>query len=77
MKKLTCWEIMNCHDESCVARVTDDKECWEIVASLEDYRAEFDVCADCLVYVLKTGSISLSDQEIQIMAANKSCVLAR
>nr|MBF0221081.1 hypothetical protein [Desulfobulbaceae bacterium] len=76
MKNLACWDIMNCHDESCVVRGMVDKECWEIVAELEDYRAEFDVCADCLVYVLKTGSITLSDQEVAVMAASKSCVLS-
>lgn len=76
MKNFTCWEIMNCHDEACVARTMPEKECWEIVAGLEDYRAEFNICADCLVYVLKTGHITLSEQEISVMAASKSCVLA-
>lgn len=76
MKDLACWDIMNCHDESCVARKTVGKECWEIVTELEDYRAEFDVCADCLVYVLKTGRIELSEHEVAVMAASKSCVLS-
>jgi len=76
MKNLACWEIMNCHDEACVARTMPEKECWEIVAELEDYRAGFNICADCLVYVVKSGSVVLSDQEIAVMATNKACVLA-
>ena len=76
MKNLTCWEIMACHDEDCVARTMPEKECWEIVVDLEDYRAEFNICADCLVYVLKNGSVVLSDQDIAVMAEKKSCVLA-
>ncbi len=67
---------MNCHDQSCIARKMPHKECWEIVIELEDYRAEFDVCADCLVYVVKNGSVTLSDEEMVVMAKNKSCVLA-
>ncbi len=76
MKDCPCWEIMNCHDESCIARKTPEKECWEIVVELEDYRTQFNICEDCLVYVLKTGKINLSDQEIAVMAACKSCVLS-
>jgi hypothetical protein len=76
MKNLACWEIMNCHDGSCVARAMPEKECWEIVIELEDYRTEFNICADCLVYVLKNGSVTLSDQDIAVMASNKACVLA-
>lgn len=76
MEDLPCWEIMKCNDEHCLARKSSSKACWEIVRELGDYRAGFDVCKDCLVYVLKTGSLHLSDQEMEAMASSKNCVLA-
>ena len=77
MEDLPCWEIMKCKDDECVARERTDVSCWEIVRELGDYRAGFDVCKDCLVYVLKTGSLNLSEQEIATMSNIKTCVLAR
>ena len=76
MEDLPCWEIMKCKDKECVARNRIDTACWEIVRELGDYRASFDVCKDCLVYVLKTGSLNLSDQEVATMNNIKTCVLA-
>ena len=78
MKKLSCWKIMNCENLTCIARYHPDKECWEIVGGLEDYRAEFNICSDCLVYVLKTGSLALSPNDMARLArrGRSSCPLA-
>ena len=75
MKELSCWDIMNCQGEDCPARQQPDVNCWEIVQEMEDYRAEFNICRDCLVYVLKTGTAMLSEQEV-VDIANHKCALA-
>lgn len=78
MKNMFCWEIMNCEDGDCIVRRNPDKECWEMVKELEDYRAEFDICSDCIVYVVKTGSLNISEQEIAFLSAQKhNCILSK
>ena len=76
MKDLPCWEVMNCHDEACVARKEPERNCWELVLELEDYRAEFAICRDCLVYVLKNGLLGLSAGEMEAISSGR-CALAR
>ena len=76
MKELPCWSIMNCEDQTCAARHQPTENCWEIARDSEDYRAEFNVCHDCLVSVLKTGSLPFSTNEISLMANGRSCPLA-
>lgn len=76
MKELPCWTIMNCDNLTCVARHHHAKECWEIVKGLEDYRAEFNICSDCLVSVLKTGSLALSPRDLDSLSNARNCPLA-
>jgi len=78
MKELPCWDIMNCTTKGCPARrFALEKECWEIVQELEDYRAEFDICRDCLVYVLKNGKAILSEEEMTAISERRvPCVLS-
>ncbi|MDA8417559.1 MAG: hypothetical protein M0Z90_00850 [Desulfobacteraceae bacterium] len=77
MKELPCWTIMNCENHTCAARLFPGRECWEVVQELEDYRAEFNVCSDCLVYVLKTGLLPLPPQYLNQLASGHHCPLAR
>ena len=77
MKNLSCQNIMHCSNSECPALLVTEMECWEIVKELEDYRVEFNICSDCLVYVLKNGSLYLSEEENVEMAAHKMCVLHR
>ncbi len=76
MKELPCWTIMNCENQTCVARRHHAKECWEIVLGLEDYRSEFNICQDCLVHVLKTQALPFSPRDLSRMANGRSCPLA-
>lgn len=51
-----CWEITGCGRQvGCkilaLAR-TEDKPCWEVVGSFDDYRSALNVCGDCIVAVL-------------------------
>lgn len=76
MKELPCWTIMNCDNAACVARRHPDKKCWELAMELADYRADYSICPDCLVYVLKNGSLSFSPQDLDQIALGRRCPLA-
>lgn len=75
----SCWEIMQCDkSKNCAARENPQKPCWEIASETDDdYRHYFNICRDCIVYVLKTESSVLSNREIRnIMEAKTNCRLA-
>lgn len=69
---IPCWEIMKCEStESCPARQTPSTPCWEIARDLDDYRSVFNICKDCLVYMLKHENNVLSRQEIDTIIEKK------
>lgn len=72
-----CWEIMKCKGtESCPARVTPEKNCWEIARDLDDYRSAFNICQDCIVFMVKNGNSILSEKEVRTIVQKKvSCAL--
>jgi len=78
LKDLACWEIMHCDGSvTCPARQNPDRPCWEIVRDLEDHRAEFDICGDCLVFVVKSAQGRLSRSEVDAIATHRGiCPLA-
>jgi hypothetical protein len=73
-----CWSITGCQKkDSCPAGQQLEKECWEIVQEMEDFRSSMHVCEDCLVYLSKGKNSVLSEQEIaEIMKKKGVCVLA-
>lgn len=80
IKDLPCWEIMSCSDtENCPARKNTELACWELVRELADYRVEFDICPDCIVYVVKNTDITLSAHEIREARAegHGSCMMGK
>lgn len=75
---LPCWEIMKCKStESCPARQESGKSCWDIARELDDYRSAFNICQDCIVYMLKNGNSVLSEKEVKSIVKKKQveCVL--
>lgn len=72
-----CWEIMKCEGtEDCPARKNPKKPCWEIASKMGDYRSAFNVCKDCIVYLLKQEDTIFSDKEIQgIMKRKGACAM--
>lgn len=72
-----CWQLMQCnHKERCPAWKNPEKSCWQIASELDDYRHAFRICQDCIVYMLKNGTSSLSEKEVQrIMQRKTSCAL--
>ncbi|MFZ5776118.1 MAG: hypothetical protein ACOY3Z_11605 [Thermodesulfobacteriota bacterium] len=79
-KDWSCWEITRCGSEAtCFARqrAGEAKPCWEVARELNDYRSAMNVCQDCIVYISKARSRSLSEQEVEEILARKiECVLA-
>jgi len=73
-----CWRLMGCDNkESCPARQEPEKSCWQVASELDDYRSAFKICRDCIVFMLKNDTSTLSEQEVHtIMERKVACVLA-
>ena len=67
-----CWEIMKC-DESkkCPAKTQPETPCWELAREKSDYRYILEICADCIVHILKGDNAVLNKNEIESIMANK------
>ncbi|MBW2501968.1 MAG: hypothetical protein JRD39_03405 [Deltaproteobacteria bacterium] len=62
--------------ENCPARKHPDMNCWEIASEVDDYRKAFNICKDCIVYMLKAENSVLTKQEMQtIIQQKRECVL--
>lgn len=75
IKELACWEIMGCDDSlNCPARQDPHRPCWSIAKEIFDYRTGFDICRDCIVYVVKNDLLVLSAHDIdEIRGDSTSC----
>ncbi len=73
-----CWTITGCKKkDECPAGEQLDKECWEIVQEMEDFRSSMHVCEDCIVYLSKGKNSKLTKEEISAILEKKGvCVLA-
>ena len=72
----TCWEIMQCGNQRCAARIQRNTPCWEIASKLDDYRTALNVCSDCIVYLSCHKNSSLSAKEIdEILKQKGVCIL--
>ena len=74
-----CWEIMKCEGtDDCPARKRPDLNCWDIASEMDDYRKAFDICKDCIVFMLKAEDTVLTKQEVQnIMDQKNGCTLVK
>jgi predicted ATP-dependent Lon-type protease len=70
---LKCWEITKCREMDCRARAEPETPCWEIAKlSNDSFCAQYRVCEDCLVYLIKQAKTDLSNEEIErILHARK------
>ena len=69
---LRCWEITKCENSrNCLARRHPEIKCWDHASQLDDYRRAFDVCSDCLVYLLNGTGAELSDPEVKDILAKR------
>jgi hypothetical protein len=63
--------------DTCPARQNPEKNCWEIARELDDYRSAFNICQDCIVFMLKNTNTVLSEKEVQTIVERKvSCALS-
>ena len=59
-----CWEIMKCNPENarqCPA-YKSSSPCWEVMRKIDAY--SFNICRDCIVYVIKQKDSIFSNEEI-------------
>jgi hypothetical protein len=58
----------------CSMQENPEKTCWEMASEVDDFRSAFNICADCIVYILKNGTTLLSEKEIRsIVKREVSC----
>lgn len=63
-KDWPCWEIMKCNPENakqCPA-YKSPSPCWEVMQKIDAY--SFNICSDCIVYVIKQKDSIFSHEEI-------------
>jgi len=67
-----CWEIMKCENSNdCPARKEPETPCWEIAGREDDFRSAFQICADCVVYMLHQNIPAFSATEYQAILKKK------
>lgn len=49
------------------------KPCWEMASDVEDVRSEFNICEDCIVYLMQNGTSLLSEKEIHSIGDRHVC----
>jgi hypothetical protein len=42
-----------------------EKPCWEMASDVGDFRSAFNICEDCIVFILKNGTIPISEKEFR------------
>ncbi len=66
-----CWEIMKCQPEQatqCPAYQAD-RPCWEVMSEIDTF--SFNICRDCIVYVVKQKNSIFSKEEILSIMSQK------
>ena len=67
-----CWEIMNCENLKCPARLEPETPCWEIARRFDFFNFASNICKDCIVFILKEETHVLSKKELHNMADSSS-----
>jgi hypothetical protein len=72
-QELNCWEIIGCKKtDECLAKKNPGEPCWEIAIKAHGYGSSFNICRDCLVFVIKQKPSVLSGEEITKIIATKT-----
>ena len=66
-----CWEIMNCDNLNCPARLEPETPCWEIAKRVDDYRNVLNTCDDCIVYILKKEKYAIDKKELYLILSQR------
>lgn len=72
---LRSWGIKQCKEVvGFSTKEFQEKPCWEMASEVGDFRSAFNICEDCIVFVLKNGPPLLSEKEILSIGQRKvSC----
>jgi hypothetical protein len=63
---LRSWEFKECKEVVGFSTTEyPEKHCWEMASEVGDFRCAFNICEDCIVFVLKSGTTLLSEKEIR------------
>ena len=57
---LQYWEF-----EECKGKGLQGIPCWEMASKSDDFRSAFNICDDCIVFLLNTATTFLSEKEIR------------
>ena len=69
-----CWQIMQCDpDARCPAKENPTEDCWDVMGSCDP--GSFNICRDCLVYVVKKKNTVLNEEEIRNILSYKGIVM--
>lgn len=60
----TCWEIMRCEGNNCVAQKHPEKPCWEHAEALNYTVCAHGVCPDCIVFIAKKTPPVFNEQQL-------------
>jgi hypothetical protein len=51
-----------------------EKSCWDMAREHGDFRSAFNICDDCIVFILRNGTTILSEKEVRSIEKRKvSC----
>jgi len=64
---LNCWQITNCDNLDCPARLEPETPCWEISQRIADFQNISSTCNDCIVYILKEEPSILEKRDLQLI----------
>jgi hypothetical protein len=63
---LQYWELEGCKGGAGYStKEYPEKPCWKTASEVGDFRSAFNVCEDCIVFLLKNGTTLLSEDEIR------------
>lgn len=63
--KYNCWDIMNCNNQDCHARLEPEIPCWEVARRIETFHNVSNTCYDCIAYIFKNELSILSIKKAQ------------
>ena len=65
-----CWEIMNCENPDCLARLEPEIPCWEIAKRVKAYHNISNTCRDCIVYILNCEASVIGVKQRRLLRKN-------
>ena len=64
---LNCWQITNCDNLDCPARLEPETPCWEIAQRVADFQNISNTCKDCIVHIIKEEPSVLEKRDLPLI----------